>query len=481
MSQQTRSSAGVMTRAMSSQKARESLPRVLRLGVLQPDAALTERIVRERANVSVGTTERATITVRDRDFPPHLELFILRNDRWHLRITPSAEGRVAAGDTIRPLTEWRDDPRALSADGDALLPLDDTSRGKISMAGVTVLFQFVPRPPDAPPPQVPIALRRSLSSDLDGRYNASLACFLALALGTLTWIEYGYDPIVDDDAELLELVSRRVRMSPFSETPPEPEPAAQSSDEASATTSDRPAPPSARPAAPRSHSDAPPRAPSVAQVAQMTARAEQAAARAARAAEASFGAITALTNGPHSAVDQLNRQVLMTGTADDLRNVGAITTRAPSSLSRTTAQATNLPGSQHLGQQRVVATPDGPGTGAPVRERDICRDCFTPERPAPETDTCDADAGAVARSLRGNLGGIRACYERAARSNPGLRGRLVIRFTVGDSGRATRVAVEGVDPALDQCVERAVTRMVFPPPTCGAADFEYPVTVTPAD
>lgn len=163
----------------------------------------------------------------------------------------------------------------------------------------------------------------------------------------------------------------------------------------------------------------------------MAQRAEEAAARAARAAEASFGAITSVARGPNSAVDQLNNQVLMAGTADDLRNVGAVSTRPPSSVSRWTAQAADLPGSQRLGEHRAVATGEGPATGTRVVEREICRDCFTPERAAPETDACNANAGAVARSLRSNLGGIRACYERVSRTVPTLRGRLVMRFTVG--------------------------------------------------
>ena len=150
MNQQTRPPAGAMTRAMSSQRASDARPRVLRLGILQRVAPFSERIVRERASVTIGTTERATVTVGDRDFPAHLELFVLRGDRWHLRITPTAEGRLAEADKVEPLVAWRDDPRAVVDGGDLLIPLDDASRGKITIAGVTVLFQFVPPPPEAP-------------------------------------------------------------------------------------------------------------------------------------------------------------------------------------------------------------------------------------------------------------------------------------------------------------------------------------------
>jgi hypothetical protein len=378
---------------------------------------------------------------------------------------------------VRSLDEWRSDAGSVQAGDAVLVPLDDASRGKVTLAGVTFLFQFVPPPPEAPRPQVPMALRRNLAREMDWRYNASLACFLSVAIGGLAWVEYGYDPVVDDNADLMELVSRRVHLNIFNDTPIEPP--APTTAEASAAPPSGPPTPGPRPHA-RPGPDAP-RAPNPTDVARAAQRAEDAAARAARAVEASFGAITSVAAGPNSAVDQLNNQVLMAGTADDLRNVGAITTRAPSAVGRPTAlAANNLPGGQRLGEHRAVATGEGPGTSDRVVEREICRDCFTPA-PAPETDTCEADAGAVARALRTNLGGIRACYERIARTNHTLRGRLVVRFTVGETGRATSVNVQGVVEALDQCVERAVSRMVFPPPTCGAADFEYPVTVSPSE
>jgi hypothetical protein len=481
MSHDTRRPAGAMTRAMSTQRAHDGRPRVLRLGVLQHESMIEERIVRERATVTVGTTERATVTVHAEAFPAHTELFVLRDNVWHLRVDPKAEGRVASGGTVRALDAWRCDPQCVTEGDAALLPLDDASRGKLTLAGVTFLFQFVPAPPEAPRPQVPIALRRSLTRELDWRYNASLACFFSVAIGALAWIEYGYDPIVDDNSELLELVSRRVRFSALDDTPPEPPPNA-TPNEASAPAAEGPPSPSPR------HTDRPapnttaPRAPSATEVARMAQRAEEAAARATRTAMANFDAIAAMAQGPNSAVDRLQNQVGMDTTAANLRDVGGISTRAPSAIGRSTAQASThgIPGSQRLGEQRAVATGEGPATSAPPHERTItCTNCFTPH--APETDTCEGDASAVARSLRTNIGGIRACYERISRTIPTLRGRLVMRFSVGESGRAMRISVSGVNDDLDQCVERALARIVFPAATCGEADYEYPVTVSPAE
>jgi hypothetical protein len=93
----------------------------------------------------------------------------------------------------------------------------------------------------------------------------------------------------------------------------------------------------------------------------------------------------------------------------------------------------------------------------------------------PETDTCDGDAGAVARSLRNNLGGLRSCYERASRMNPALEGRVTLRFTVGTNGRAISSTASGMDE-INECLATSVRRIVFPVPACGVAEYSFPIT-----
>ena len=86
-----------------------------------------------------------------------------------------------------------------------------------------------------------------------------------------------------------------------------------------------------------------------------------------------------------------------------------------------------------------------------------------------------SDRLGVARALRNNLGGIRSCYERAVRNAPTLAGRLSLRFTVGESGRARAVSADGLTSEVSACVESAVQRIVFPVPACGAESYEFPI------
>lgn len=127
------------------------------------------------------------------------------------------------------------------------------------------------------------------------------------------------------------------------------------------------------------------------------------------------------------------------------------------------------------------ASPVGGGQGI-VRDRVI--------RGSAEIGSADStgggdevDASAVARIIRGQLGGIQACYERELASNPGLSGRLEMSFTIGEGGRITRISAAGpvasAAPAVGSCVSRRLQGLVFPSPEDGSVDFKFPFTFSP--
>lgn len=217
-------------------------------------------------------------------------------------------------------------------------------------------------------------------------------------------------------------------------------------------------------------------APNAAQVDAMARRAEQASASAVRAIDASFAAIVDPFSGAGSASDQLQNQVLIAGTEDDLRGVHGVTTQGPSGVARpgVTASATGVPGGRTLGHSTTIATTNAPTDGTLAQPTGPRRPLvLTPAEPS--TDTCDGDAGAVARVLRNSLGGLRSCYERGVRDNPALAGRVTLHFSVGESGRTTTVSAQGLTSAVDECLAQAVRRIVFPVPACGAATYEFPI------
>ncbi len=474
---------GAMTMAMAAART-HSGPKVLRIGIIQGTKMTEERILREREAITVGRNERNTFTVAAHDLPETFELFPMVNGSYALRFTDKMEGRLALASGVKSLEDMRKSGEAKRVGSDWQVALTEQSRGKVQVGDITFLFQFVVPPPPQPKPQLPAAIRAGWSRNVDWTYNACFSFFLFMAIVGIAYVEYVYDPIVDEnilnDAAFVRLVSQPA-------APEEPQPQEQSpengQDQAAAQQQQqqqqqqRPAQPSAAEQRAR---------------AETAARRESAAAnRAVEAAmaalnsSAEFAALTGVADtGRGSARDALAQGGLMAGTERDLANLGGISTASGGGVRRSglAASAGGGLGGRQLG---AAGTVQGGGEnigsgGEVVRERVI--------RGSANLGTGDTlggegeiDAGRVASIIRGQIGGIRSCYERALRNNPTLSGRLEVRFTIGTSGRVTSASSSGLGaaPEVGTCVAQRIRGLVFPAPTGGSVDFSFPFTFTP--
>ncbi|MBI5512786.1 MAG: AgmX/PglI C-terminal domain-containing protein [Deltaproteobacteria bacterium] len=461
---------GALTAAMSA-KRQPTGPRVLRVGVVQGGRITDDRILRERTEVTVGSSERATFVVTDRALPGVSPLFVLREGAYALVVTPELEGRVVLPLGVKTLAECRAEGLLRQDDGRWLLHLSDGARGKVTVGGVGFLFQFVAAPPVMPRPQLPSALKRSVGSALDWRYNACLSGFFALAVGSLGWVEYGYDPLVGEiDPYAVRLVAD-ASIAP----PDNPEPVVTPRE--ALRTPDPTAPPSThdpRPTPTPREPSGPPRPPSARDVQDARDAADRIAATAIREMNAQFDPLTSAA-GVGGARDQLARNALMDGTAEDLRNTTGIT-RDPSAVAFRSPTTTPVNGQNLFRTNTTTPTQDFRPTD-PTRENGATRPPTIGVPREPTVTTCDGSyTASVARTIRGQLGGFRACYERASRNNPTLAGRVTLHFSVNASGRATGVSAHGLSSEVDECVSGAVRRIVFPVSTCEDAEFEFPVS-----
>ena len=84
----------------------------------------------------------------------------------------------------------------------------------------------------------------------------------------------------------------------------------------------------------------------------------------------------------------------------------------------------------------------------------------------------------VQRVVRQNFGRFKACYESGLRENPGLQGRVAVRFVIGHEGEVSSVANGGSDlpdQGVVSCVTRAFYGLSFPPPDSGIVTVTYPI------
>lgn len=93
------------------------------------------------------------------------------------------------------------------------------------------------------------------------------------------------------------------------------------------------------------------------------------------------------------------------------------------------------------------------------------------------------DPEEAAQQIRARMGGVRACYMRASRFDPSLRGKLQLGFDIADSGQvaATQVEVDGLhvdDDAIatsfTRCIQtQALNWRLSPEGPAGGAHVSY--------
>ena len=135
-----------------------------------------------------------------------------------------------------------------------------------------------------------------------------------------------------------------------------------------------------------------------------------------------------------------------------------------------------------LSQVRVAGADKNVKTGGAGPERTI-KGRVRKKAPTASGGTGMMSSSDVARVVNKRLGAIKGCYERGLKRNPGLQGKITIRFTISGSGRVTtaRATLNQLNPEVGACITGAFKRFRFPPPDGGEVTFEYPFLFTPAN
>jgi hypothetical protein len=93
-------------------------------------------------------------------------------------------------------------------------------------------------------------------------------------------------------------------------------------------------------------------------------------------------------------------------------------------------------------------------------------------------------AEVIQRIVRQNFGRFRLCYESGLRGNPGLQGRVAVKFIIDRSGAISLTADGGSDlpdQGVVQCVVRGFGNLSFPQPEGGMVTVVYPIMFSPGD
>ncbi|HLU66742.1 MAG TPA: AgmX/PglI C-terminal domain-containing protein [Kofleriaceae bacterium] len=449
--------------------------RTLRVGVALGDHFIDERLFRSRENITVGQSAKNTFSIPIENLPKSWPLFTVENGRYVLHFTEGMDGRLSDGQNVYTFDTLKG--RGAERRGDHwAVPLVETSRGKVELGQMKLLFQFVTAPPVQPRPRLPASVRGNLADRIDPVLavimGASILIHFAIALYALSLDREVYskadnlyrefqsdtfkDKVIATTVEVQDTGTETTTTEQGGNEQPSEKPSSGGNTDKPASGNDD-----------GGGDDSAPDDATIAEAIQDSAL------------------IAAITGGedPGGRYGRMNEtdqgadlnKALENAKGKDIGSIGSGGGR------KTRGPDTGKIGSGAAGGE-VKGPGSGEGTVGKKEEEKVSRASFDPVEDLTES-TLDPDQ--VAKIIRSRyLQGIKRCHQRLLKQNPSARGRVTVRFTVGPTGGVTKSSVKGFDPTVDACIKGLTTKWRFGAPKDEdgkptSADFEIPFMLEP--
>lgn len=475
----SRNKQGGVARQVS---ATQSLPKVLRIGIIQGGKILEERIIRNRETVTVGQSEKNTFVLATPEVGGRFDLFETRGGDYTLNTTKTMGGRVSIKGEVHEIEALRSSGTARRKGKMFQVPLTEESRGKVVIGDSTVLFQFVAPPPIQPRPQLPAAVRGGPFKSIDWFITTLWVVSFLLHGGMITWWETTDWPVVSKWEKFMQLEQMiAAEDASFEKKKAETEEGEGEAEEEEDGDEEQEEKPKGKNQN-KAKDDGPKK--SAAEIARE--RAERRAALAEMAAQRGInkilgalggdgeGAIADVLRGGDVGADQddLLSQVQGVGVASG-DGTGALGTMAGG---KDSGEAADISQIKMQGGDADVRT-SGAGSERKVRGK------VKRKNPSAVDGTGVLSPQEVAKVINRRMGAIKGCYERALRRDPTLKGKVSVRFTVTGAGKVStaRTTLNELTPEVGNCIVSAFKRFRFPPPEGGSAVFENPFLFMPSN
>jgi outer membrane biosynthesis protein TonB len=381
------------------------------------------------------------------------------------------DARIAVGNEIISLSQLKQTGKIQKRGASWVLPLDERARGKITLADMTILFQFVTPPPPQPRPQLPASVRGSALTGVDWFFTTVAAISFLLHLMLVIYlrnVDWPRKPDIEAVPDrFVQMVVKKEEKKPeekkvVDETKPEDEKKDEKKkgdDEAKKqpkkelTDEER-----AKMAEAKAKADAERRARLADQVKQTGL----------------LKLLGAKAEGDGSIADVLGKGDVDRDQEKAFQGVGGVGVASGNdSLRGIKAGGSGSGRVADVGGLRGGGSIAGGGTGAGAGERTV-KAAIKTETPAVDGEL---DPNMVAKEVRSRLGAIKACYERALKRNPNLSGKVVIHWTITQAGTVSGVDVEQDtlgDAEVASCIKALIARWRFPAPAGGSVDVSFP-------
>jgi hypothetical protein len=426
--------------------------RILRIGVLLGGKIVEERLIRERTSISIGQSMRNTFSIPVEGLPLEFTLFSLdERGRYHLRFLEKMDGRLSdSAGQVSTLEALKSSGAGKSGDHWSVA-LGESSRGKLSLGDLTILFQFVAEPPRQPKPMLPASVRGTFADRFDPRLSVIMAAsvilhFAVVILALLGDIE---EDSIAAKAYNLTFQPEKYAVTLEEEKPAQPEQTAGSG-AGSAQAEKKPD----QPAAPRP-------------------------AKGGDGGERSESKDVGMSQEDVEAMANL-----MTGEGTNGTSEGDMSSRRPQGDLKGEIAAINEGnrtvsiggganrGSRDSGGARVgtgsgpkIDGPTGPESagGGKVAEKGPSGRITVSSKSGLDDSTLSPDA-VLDKIKKVYMAAITRCYTQYLKKEATSRGAVALSFTVNETGRAVNGNAKGFSGEVDTCIEGHMGTWRFPAP-----------------
>ncbi|MFB6373626.1 MAG: hypothetical protein ABEN55_11030, partial [Bradymonadaceae bacterium] len=133
--------------------------------------------------------DQNTLVVPVSDLPKSYPVFENRDGEYVLNFTPEMEGRLSTSDGVKSLDQLKREGRSDTGEHGSYIRVSPSTRGRIQIGDVTLLFQFVTPPPTQPEPALPASMRGGWIKGLDATLVGVIGLSALMQIGFIVYLE----------------------------------------------------------------------------------------------------------------------------------------------------------------------------------------------------------------------------------------------------------------------------------------------------
>jgi hypothetical protein len=435
-------------------KTAQNNAKALHIGVVREGRFIEDRWFNGDANVTVGTAEKNTFALPLSTLPASQPLFASKQGKLTLHFDEKARGKLTLNKRELELAECRKEGLAAPRGGYFELPLEDDSRGRITLGEVSFVFNFAAPPPVPPKPVLPKEAQGTLWNVTDHTFFTILLVSLALHGCMIAAISRRDLP--PEDTAMEEMPDRFAKLLIPEKPPEEPEKPKEEEKPADDAPKEEKKEAKKEEAAPKDsaqHKADVQKAVQEKGLVKILGSVGQGGGALANV----LGSGSAFSDDIGNALKDAGGVAIATGDNGKSRGEGA-------------AQATGI---------GVIGT-KGSATGPQLREhQDVAvHGSVESDGSDAEVDSPSVSKDDLAKFIKLRIASIRSCYEAQLKRSPSLRGKLVVQFTISSSGKVSEASVSSDTMGSDEvgaCITRLIKtwRLPFKPDSDTTVSFPF--------